>query len=213
MAKYTYIKLDINGYYIEFDEMFNPDLYDNLGLTYEDFLNSKWVLLSNEQVQFHIDNPTASVKEVWDMQLTPVPPRTLEDAKYEMICKINVYDTSDNVNGFTVNGTIEGWFTPEERSNYKSSIDSAKLLGVDNLSFFIGDNLLTLPTLAAEQMLAQLQLYADQCYIVTREHKADVEDLTTIEEVDAYPYTDGYPQKLNFTIENVEEIEEQKGGE
>ena len=210
MAKYTYIKRDIKGYYIEFDEMFNPELYDNIGSTYQDFLDNKWVLLSDEQVQFHIDNPTANVKEVWDMQLTPTPPRTLEDAKTEMIEKIDEYDSSDNVNGFTVNGEIEGWFTPEERSNYKSSIDAAKLLGVETLSFFIGDNLLTLPTLMAEQMLAQIQLYADQCYIVTKEHKLAVENLSTIEEVDAFPYTVGYPQKLDFTVENVEEIEERE---
>lgn len=207
MAKYTYIKRDIKGYYIEFDEMFNPELYDNIGSTFQDFLNNLWVLLSDEQVAFHVEYPDASVNEVWNMQLDQ---RTLDDAKVEMIEKIDDYDSSNNVNGFTVNGEIEGWFSPEERSNYKSSIDAAKLLGIETLSFFIGDNLLTLPTLMAEQMLAQIQLYADQCYIVTKEHKLAVENLSTIEEVDAFPYTVGYPQKLDFTVENVEEIEQQE---
>ena len=77
MAKYTYIKRDIKGYYIEFDEMFDPNLYNNLGDSYEDFLNNLWVLLSDEQVAFHEEYPNATVKEVWDMQLTPVPPRTI----------------------------------------------------------------------------------------------------------------------------------------
>ena len=205
MAKYTYIKHDIRGYYIEFEEMFNPDLYNNLGETWEDFLDNKWVLLSDEQVAFHNEHPTASVKEVWDMAITPQPihVRTLEDAKREMQSNIDAYDNSINVNGFTVNGTVEAWFTADDRSNYKSSIDSAKLLGVPELSFFIGDMNLTLPTSSLELMLAQIQLYADQCYIVTKQHKLDVEALETIEEVDAYAYTSGYPERLNFDVETL----------
>jgi hypothetical protein len=205
MAKYTYIKYDIRGYYIEFDEMFNLDLYNNLGETWKDFLDNKWVLLSDEQVAFHNEHPTASIKEVWNMEITPEPihERTLEDAKMEMLSNIDMYDNSINVNGFTVNGTIEAWFTADERSNYKSSIDSAKLLGVQELSFFIGGMELTLPTSSLELMLAQIQLYADQCYIVTKQHKIAVEALETIEAVDAYAYTSGYPERLNFDVESL----------
>ena len=201
MAKYTYIKYDIRGYYIEFDEMFNPDLYNNLGDTWEDFLGNKWVLLSDEQVAFHNEHPTASIKEVWDMEITPEPihERTLEEAKMEMLSNIDMYDNSINVNGFTVNGTIEAWFTADERSNYKSSIDSAKLLGVSELSFFIGDMNLTLPTTSLELMLAQIQLYADQCFIVTKEHKIAVEALDDVEAIDAFQYTEGYPEQIDFT--------------
>ena len=198
MAKFTYIKHDISGFYIEFDEKFNPALYNNLGETYQDFLDNKWVLLSDEQVAFHNEYPYASVKEVWDMELTPAPQRTLEQAKAEMIQRIDDYDNSPSVNGFTVNGTIEGWFTAEERSNYKSSIDAAKLLGIEKLTFFIGDMLMEIAPADAEMMLAQIQLYADQCYIVTKGHKLSVEELDTIEEVDAFPFMSGYPQKLDF---------------
>ena len=179
--------------------MFNPVLYNNVGDTYQDFLDNKWVLLSDEQVAFHEEHPTATVKEVWDMEITPIPPRTLEDAKAEMIAKIEEYDESSEVNGFKINGVTAGWFTPEERSNYKSSIDAAKLLGVSDLTFFIGDNELSVTIPQAEYMLAQIQLYADSCYIVTKEHKITVGSLETIEEVDAFPYTEGYPQMLDFT--------------
>ena len=198
MAKYTYIKRDVNGYYIEFNDKFNPALYNNLGETYDDFIANKWVLLSDEQVEFHIANPNASVKEVWDMAVTPTPARTLEKAKAEMIQKINAYDKSDEVNGFTINGNIGGWFTPTERSNYKSSIDAAKLVGVTELSFFIGDMEMSVTPAQAEMMLAQIQLYADQCFIVTKQHKIAVEALDSIEAVDSFEYTQGYPQKINF---------------
>ena len=200
MATFTYIKHDIKGYYVEFGEKFREDLYDNLGTTWEDFLDNKWVLLSDEQVAFHVANPDARIDEVWKMELDPEPVRTLEQAKEEMIRQIDMYDNSSNVNGFTVNNEIEGWLTADERSNYRSSIDAAKLLGIQQLSFYIGDTLIELDPTTAEQMLAQVQLYADQCFMVTKQHKMTVEELQTIEEVDAFDYTSGYPAKLNFTI-------------
>ena len=142
------------------------------------------------------------------MELFPAPVRTLEDAKREMINTINEYDSSPSVNSFSINGVIDGWFTPEERSNYKSSIDAAKLLGVETLSFFIGDTMLEVSPVQAEQMLARIQLYADNCFIVTKQHKLEVENLGTIEEVDGYNYMEGYPSKITFDYPiNVEEAE------
>lgn len=196
MKKYTYIKYDVEGYYIEFDEKFDETLYNNIGKIFEDFLENRWLLLSDEQVAFHIEHPEASVEEVWNMQLKQ---RTLDQAKEEMIEKITEYDSSTEVNSFTINNEIEGWFTPEERSNYKSSIDAAKLVGLNELSFFIGDMLLTVSPTQAEYMLAQIQLYADQCYIVTKEHKIEVMNLESIEDVDSYDYTKDYPENINFT--------------
>lgn len=68
----------------------------------------------------------------------------------------------------TDNKTIEGWFTANERSNYRASIDAAKLLELDNISFYVGTTAITIPTLLAERFLALIQLYADQCFMVTK---------------------------------------------
>jgi hypothetical protein len=212
MAKFTYLKYDIRGNYVEFDQKFDETLYNNIGTTWEDYVKNKWVLLSDEQASFHKANPTASVYEVWSMTLVPTPTRTIDNAKNEMIGNIDAYDNSQNVNAFIVKvpsesedakeGYLEmkAWLTQQERSNYRSSIDSAKLLGVDSLSLYISGMPLTLPTATAETMLAQIQLYADQCYIVTKQHKDEVYALQTIEEVDSYDYQNGYPEMLVFTV-------------
>lgn len=200
MATYTYIKFDIKGYFIDFGEKFNKDLYNNLGETYQDFLDNKWVCLSDEQKAFHEANPKASVSEVWNMELTPTPQRTLDDAKAEMKNKIRQYDSSESVNSFTINENGSYWFTPTERSNYKTSIDSAELLKVETLSLYVGDMPLTLPTETAKGMLAQIQLYADACYNVTKAHESAVDALETIEDVDAFEFMEGYPKKVNFDI-------------
>lgn len=207
MAKYTYIKRDIQGQYAEFAEPFNTELYNNIGTTYDDYLNNMWVLLSSQQVAFHEEHPTATVKEVWDMQLHE---KTLAEAKRMAIRRITDYDKSTSVNEFEVKIpsesapggyiSVKSWLTQQERSNYRSSIDSAKLLEVSELSLFIGETPITLPTNTAEMFLASIQLYADACFIVTKNHKNAVNALTTVQEVEAYNYRTGYPEKLVFTL-------------
>lgn len=197
---HTYIKKDVRGYYTEMNNILPSDLFDNLGETYEDFLDNKWVLLSEEQVLFHQEHPEATIKEVLEMELAAPYVRTLEDAKREMLVRISNYDVSENVNSFTINNVISTWFTVEERSNYANSINAAELLGIEKLSFYVGDNSLEVPTASAKQMLASIQLYADACYIVTKGHEAAVNTLGSIEEVDSYNYMEGYPKKLNFDL-------------
>lgn len=194
-----YIKLSLKSKFLELENKLSDSRID-IGSTYEDYLDNLWVLLSDEQVEFYKNNPNASVKEVWDMELAPAPEITLDEVKRNVIDAIKIYDSSTDVNAFTVNGVMEAWLTPEERSNYKSSIDAAKLVRLESLSFYINDVLLTITPTQAELMLATIQLYADQCFIVTKQHIAAVNALETIAEVESYDYRSGYPQKLNFEL-------------
>jgi hypothetical protein len=50
----------------------------------------------------------------------------------------------------------------------------------------------------AVQMLNAIELYASACYDNTQKHIAAVNALTTIEEIEAYDFTIGYPEKLRF---------------
>lgn len=195
----TYIKKSVPGYYFELEETLSPELY-NIGTTYEDFLNNCFIKLSNKQLKFRNNNPNASIEEVINAKLKEAPIKTLEQVKFEKLMEIDVYDNSEEVNCFTINNAIPAWFTPTERSNYKSSIDAAKLLGVNELSFFIGNTSLSVPTESAERMLAAIQLYADACFMVTKQHMMNVEALDSIEEINAYDYKTGYPEKLNFDL-------------
>lgn len=190
--------------YIETEQPIDAEYWDGqIGETYEDYLDGKWVLLSNEQEAFHNENPNATLQEVWDTQLTPVPERTIEDAKREKIASIKAYDNSNAVNSFNIildNNTISAWLTPDQRANYKNSVDAAKLVGLDELHPVFNGMQLTLQTSMAEMALAQIQLYADRCFIVTETHKAEVNTLDSIEAVDNYDITSDYPEKLTFTI-------------
>ena len=55
-----------------------------------------------------------------------------------------------------------------------------------------------LPISDALAMLNALEMYALDCYNVTQSHIAAVKALDTIEEIESYDYTVGYPKKLSF---------------
>jgi hypothetical protein len=196
--KFTYIQKDTKGIYVEFD--FKLDAKYELGETFQDYKNGKWVLLSDNQVAFCKSHPNASVHEVFNMQLNvieqpPVKERTLEDAIREKIAEIDRFDNSDAVNGFTING-INWWITAQERAAYNTSVTASELLGKITIELPIAGQFLTLPVATAKVMLAQIQLYADNAAIVTAKHKAAVSALTDITAVDAYDYTVNYPEKV-----------------
>lgn len=199
----TYIKKEIRGYYIDFPEEIDAEYWaGQIGSTYEDFCDNKWVLLSDEQLAFHNEHPSATVEQVITMTL-PSETMTLEQAKAAKIFEIEEYDRSSMVNSFNIvdgENTMTAWLTPAERSNYKNSIDAAELVGLTEVHPVFNNIQLTIPTATAKLALAQIQLYADRCFIVTETHKSDIEALDSIEAVNNYDITAGYPEKLSFTI-------------
>ena len=50
------------------------------------------------------------------------------------------------------------------------------------------------------QMLSALEVYAIDCYNKTTDHIYNVNNLTTIEDVENYNYKDGYPHYLIFDL-------------
>ena len=134
----------------------------------------------------------------------PTPQQLLDRAKQQKIMELTAYDSSSTVNGFDVvysGATIENlWLTPDQRANYKNSLDSAEILGIEVVHPVFNGITLELSVQTAKVSLAQIQIYADQCYGVTETHKATINALETVEEVEAYDYTTGYPERLVFTI-------------
>lgn len=127
---------------------------------------------------------------------TPVEtPSDIDMAKAAKIAEIAAYSDSDAVNSLTFNG-IKTWLTRTVRDGYDTSITAAKNLGETNVTFMVGDNEMQLPVEQARRVLDLVQRYADACFIVTERHKIAVKALQTVEEVEAYDYTVGYPEKL-----------------
>ena len=125
------------------------------------------------------------------------PVMTVEDAKAAKIAQIAAYSDSDAVNSLTFNG-IKTWLTPNVRANYLVSLDAAELLGETDITFVVEGVQASLPIKQVRLLLAKIQRYADACFIVTERHKIAVKALQTVEEVESYDYTVGYPEKLKL---------------
>lgn len=190
---YTYLKRSVPGYYLEMEEELDSKDFE-IGTTWEDFLNHKYLLLSEEQLAYHDIYPDAKPKDVWEM--TPPHVRTLEDAKKEMIAKINKYDKSNYVNGFYIGENLL-WLTMSERANALLTLESAKALGVETVPY-LG---MVFPVEQGIQAIHYINLYAAQAAAVTEQHKTAVNAMERIIDVDAYDYTEGYPKQLHFNFE------------
>lgn len=201
MEKYVYIKKNVNKDFIDFIEPLSDSEYNNIGETWEDYVNNLWVLLSDEQVEFLQQNPSASVEEVWKMEMYHPEPviRSLEMAKDQKISEIDVYDNSDDVNLFYINN-IPMWLFVEERQQIATQISANEAAGRENMTKWYNGTEFTFSLTSWKQMLVALEVYAGDAKNVTEYHKSTVNGLQTIEEVDNYNYKINYPEKLHFDI-------------
>ena len=192
-----YVNIDSVSKVINLD--FELDDNYEVGTTYEDYLDGKWVKLNEEQEAFYNANPLASIKEVFDCELTPPYEPTLEDLKNLKISQITEYDQSDAVNQFTLGGK-QMWLDKDTRVGLVNSINIEQTAGKETTVLWYDAVKYVIPIPLALQMLAALELYALDSYNATQEHIAAVMLLETKEEVEAYDCTSGYPEKLVFNL-------------
>ena len=195
----TYLKTDLPGRHVELELPLDPTLYSNIGETESDFRAGKWIPLTQEQQTFFSEHPHASVAEILACAITPAPSRTLEQAKASAIAAIDRYDASDAVNSFTL-GDVTMWLAKADRVGLANSIAVEEAAGRTETTLWFGTIRYVIPIAAARQMLADLELYALECYNITAQHKATILTLDTIEEIEAYDFTAGYPAQPNFSL-------------
>lgn len=109
--------------------------------------------------------------------------------------KIKLYDTSENVNGFIINGG-SFWLDKETRVGLMHLVNCSE----NNVQLVLGDQILTIPVDIAKVFLSKLEVYAGQCYLQTQKHLLAIKDLHTIEDIINYDYTKGYPEKITFNL-------------
>lgn len=90
------------------------------------------------------------------------------------------------------------WLTYAQRQQLKTSIEAYNATGAETVTKWFGGQEYTFPVATWLNMLARLEVYAGEAKNVTDAHIAAVDSLNTIEEVEAFDYTAGYPQKLVF---------------
>lgn len=134
--------------------------------------------------------------EEW-IEPEPTPAELLERAKIAKIAELIAYDSSDAVNSFTL-GQRTMWLTVDEREQLKAQIEACEAKGRDTMTQHYDDVPYTFPVAAWKSMLTDLILYAGDAKNVTDGHRAAIKSLLTVEEVEGYDYTTGYPAKPVF---------------
>lgn len=196
---YHYIKK--GGANKGFVDVLNP--VSSTGSTYNDYLNGMYVELTEEQYQFHNENPTASPKEVFELELAvPVVfektyEQKLKEAKDEVLALITEYDLGSEVNSFFYKGQ-QLWIDKATRVGLVNAANAEMALGNENITVGIDGLSVTLPCANLLQLLYALESYALKCYNNTLAHKKAVIALADVNAVSAYNYTTGYPEKLNI---------------
>lgn len=121
----------------------------------------------------------------------------LEAAKAEKIAEITTYDKSSAVNSFLLDDK-QRWLDIDLRRSLSYSTNILKDDGEKTVDIWFDTECETMDIDNALYMLKELEVYAKQTNNVTHQHKAEVMALTSIEDVEAYDVTNGYPEKLVF---------------
>lgn len=111
--------------------------------------------------------------------------------------EIELYDTSSNVNCFYLQGNPM-WLDKETRISLMNSLQLSEAAGKTHMEVWFGDAAYDLEINVAKAILTTIEMYAMECYNVTAQHRVSIKALTTIEEVDAFDVTTGYPEKPHF---------------
>lgn len=121
----------------------------------------------------------------------------LEIAKWQKIAELEEYDQSYAVDGFTIGGQTM-WLKVDERQQIATQINANEAAGRTEMTRWFGGHPFVFPLTKWRQMLTLLEVYAGDAINVTEAHKAAINALTSVAEVQEYDFTVGYPQKLEF---------------
>lgn len=140
-----------------------------------------------------------AVNEAYAAWKAAAESKGLARAKREVLKKIDAYDTSSAVNGFYLNGE-RVWLDFELRDRVYQGNERLQRIGRTDTTLWLGKQCYNLSIEQAQNIISHIEAYAKDCYNVTAAHKKAVSELTSIEEVEKYDITAGYPAQLRMEV-------------
>ena len=148
-----------------------------------------------------IINPTAEQYEQAGympyIETMPSEDDLLQQAIENQVDEIKEYDKSSAVNSFRLNG-MEAWINREDRIGTRRAIELDKAHGQTESDIWLNGFLLRVNCDLALRLLDAVGHYAYKAYNRTQAHIHAVRELKSIEGVQKYDYTTGYPEKLDL---------------
>lgn len=134
-------------------------------------------------------------------EVDEVPSDEVVKARENKIAEIDAYDKSREVEWFIVDG-VGMWYDAPKRVTIRNLVESSIKEGRDTVTLWTEEEPIIpieVPCEMALALLAKLEVYAGDCLANTQKHKAAVNALTSVEEIEAYDCKTGYPEKLNLS--------------
>lgn len=146
-------------------------------------------------------NPTAEQYEKAGympyIETMPSEEELLKQAIENKVNEIKEYDMSPAVNSFKLNG-MDAWLSREDRIGTSRAIQLDKENGQTESEIWLNGFCLNVNCDLALKMLGMVGHYAYKAYNRTQAHIHAVRGLKSIEEVQKYDHTQGYPEKLDL---------------
>lgn len=192
----VYINKDTTTLYVELDFQLDSSKY-SVGTTWEDYKDGKWILLSEEQLAFKESNPSASVEEVFNMQLAEVPgpseEELLQQAKSTKLIEASQYH-EQRLNEIKYNETSI-YVDSYTRLVKKDEANTAKQKGVETISV----NEAEIPVDLVEYAMEEVADYESQCASCISSKIAQINACGVVEDVEAITIGEGYPASKTIT--------------
>lgn len=153
------------------------------------------MLLENGWVEYV---PTAPSIELTEQQL-------YRRAMARKLRDLESYDNSSEVNDCVIvyqGQELHYWASKTERNDLKNAVRDCLSVHKYTYRLDLRDKgiSLSLDCQSLLNMMAALEVYAIECYNKTTDHNYAIKALATLEEVEAYDYKVGYPEKLRFEV-------------
>ena len=107
------------------------------------------------------------------------------------ILKYQIMKQDSKVNVFSFRGKDYWW-----DKNTRIGLDRLANSGKDSYEIVFGTDIIEISKNELQNLLNQLEIYANKCFINTQRHLNTIENLNTPLELIEYDYTLGYPNKV-----------------
>ena len=193
-----------------YDSNNHPALFEKNGETYricwgieKDSHNSVIFQgpLTAEGLASVIDNTEYTVGELHEIIIaSQISDEEATNFLKTMISKLIVeYDSSYEVNVFFIGG-LPVWLDKETRVGLALRFASEKGMGLTETTLWLNGMQFPFQLALAEQLLGAIEVYASRSYDNTQKHLAEIQKLSTVNELVNYDYKAGYPEKLKFNM-------------
>ena len=123
--------------------------------------------------------------------------RQVELLREKLLAEIRRYDKSEAVEDFTIQ-SVHLWLNSDMRAKVRENLETAQQKGEGDVILRYGGLAFPMSVQMGWQLYYAVLDYARATWDVTEIHLATAAKLTTVEEILAYDYTQGYPAKLVF---------------